>query len=362
MHAALMANTAWLDDELTTFQQLTVGLIDEQVRLTRVVPSSVGGFGLSDSPMLGRKLTWGESKFAALDQRRLVRLCETLEAEGVDLIHALHGDLWQAASVMGEQLDVPVIYNASSSDDVHHAARLLRHINPTRSVFAATTEPIAVELRQRTQNLLRVETILPGVHVSSDPAVNLRTPGEAPCIAVCGDGVMDEEYQILMEGIRLVIDDQPQVQFFFDGQRTDQHQVWKAARKLELLSNLSLVPRRLGHREMLLMADAIVHPQAMQRSRAVTLLAMAHAVPVLALTDPYLDYLVPDHTAWVLDEPTPQGWAELLTRLVLDPDAATDLGLRARAWVYEERLASDQIERVLTLYRSATGAPLPFPG
>lgn len=363
MHAAILANTAWLDDELTTFQQLTVGLIDEQVRLTRIMPDQLGGpgMGLGHSSLLGTRLTWRESKFAAVNHRRLVKLCDAIDHEGVELIHALHGDLWQPAAVIGDQLDLPVIFNAASSADARQADRLAKQLNPTRSVFCATTEPIARDLRARTHNLVRVETVLPGVHVG-DPAAHVRTPGEAPCIAVCGDGVMDEQYQQLLEGVALVVAERPEVQFFFDGQRTDQHQVWKAAQRLDLLGNLSFVPRRLGHREMLLMADALVHPQRLERSRSVTLLAMAHAVPVLAVADEVLDYLVPEHTAWVIDEPTAASWADLLMRLIVHPDDATDLGLRARAWVHEERLASDQIERMLSLYRSTAGTPLPFPG
>lgn len=363
MHTALLTNAAWLDDELTTFQQLTVGLIDEQVKLTRIMPADVGGksLGLGDSSLFGRKLTWKESKFSAVNHRRLVKLCDTIDHEGVELLHALHGDLWQPAAVIGDQLDLPVVFNVSSSDDVRQAVKLVKQLNPTRSVFCATTEPLAVELRDRTQNLVRIETVVPGVH-AGDPHLNTRTPGEAPCIAVCGDGVMDDEYQQLLEGIALLIADRPEVQFFFDGQRTDQHQIWKAAQRLNLLGNLSFVPRRLGHREMLLMADAIVHPQTLERSRSVTLLAMAHAMPVLAAADEMLDYLIPEHTAWVLDEPDAEAWADLLMRVVRHPDDAADLGMRARAWVHDERLASDQIERMLSLYRGTAGSPLPFPG
>ena len=58
MHVALLANEAWLDDELVTFEQLVVGLVDEQVRITRVVPAGVEGSGLGDSPMFGQRLTW----------------------------------------------------------------------------------------------------------------------------------------------------------------------------------------------------------------------------------------------------------------------------------------------------------------
>ncbi|MEM1107803.1 MAG: glycosyltransferase [Planctomycetota bacterium] len=363
MHAALLTNTAWLDDELTAFQQLTVGLVDEQVRLTRIMPDNMGGqeLGLGDVSLFGRKLTWKESRFPAVNHRRVVKLCEAIDNEGVELIHALHGDLWQPAAVIGDQLDLPVIFNAASGEDVRLAVKLVKQLNPTRSVFCATTEPIAAELRQQTENLVRIEAVVPGVHVG-DPHLHDRTPGEAPCIAVCGDGVMDGQYQELLAGIKLLVASRPDVQFFFDGQRTDQHQVWKAAQRMGLLPNLSFVPRRLGHREMLLMADAIVHPQSLERSRSVTLLAMAQAVPVLAAADGMLDYLIPDHTAWVLEQPDAEAWADLLMRVVRHPDDAADLGLRARSWVHDERLASDQIERTLSLYRSACGAPLAFPG
>lgn len=374
MHVALFANTAWLDDELTTFQQLTVGLVDEQVQITRVVPASVvarsdrgsdtsgpTSGGLGDSPLFGRRMTWSESAIAAIDHRRVVKLCEKLATAEVDLVHALHGDLWQPVAVIAEELDVPAVFTASSTEDVRLATRLMRQVQPTRCVFAATTDPIAAELRVATQKLVMVETVQPGVHVS-DPSINPRQPGEAMCVAVCGDGMMDEQYQAMLDGLAEFVLEQPQVQFFFDGQRTDQHQVWKAVRRMGLLPNVSFVPRRLGHREMLLMADAIIHPQRCERSRGVTLLAMAHAVPVLALADPYVDYLVDDHTAWLIHESTGDAWAEMLRRLINHPDDAADLGLRARAWVHEERLASDQIERVLTLYRNITGAPLPFPG
>ncbi|MEM9884044.1 MAG: glycosyltransferase family 4 protein [Planctomycetota bacterium] len=374
MHAALLVNSAWLDDEFTTFQQLTVGLIDEQVRLTRVVPRSAEGPGLGDTPLFGRRLTWPESRVAAINHRRLVRLAAELDAEGVTLLHALHRDLWPPAAVIGDQLDLPVVFSVQAEPDAAAAGRLARQLTPGRCVFAATTQPLAELTRDAVAGLVPVEHVPPGVHVGEPRDDPPDRDGRAPCLAVCGDGVMDDAYRQLLIAVRDVVDQRPDVQLFFDGQRTDQHQVWKAAQKLALLPNLSFVPRRHGHREMLLMADAMVHPQRLGRSRAVTLSAMAHGVPVLAAADPVLDYLLPDRTAWVLDDPAPgiapapgtgpdaEAWAGLILRAVDDPDAARALGRDARAWVRDHRLASDQIARVLSLYRQATGEPLPFPG
>jgi glycosyltransferase involved in cell wall biosynthesis len=362
MHVALLANSAWLDDELTTFQQLTVGLIDEQVRLTRVMPSGVGSAPSGgDGSLLGPKLTWSESRIGAVNHRRLVRVGQRLDASGVNLIHALQSELWQPAMVIGDELDLPVVYAANAAADVKQAGRLARQLNPTRSVFAATTEPIAAELRRRTQNLVPTELIPAGVHVGRD-APEVRPPGEAPCFAVCGSGVMDDDYLALLEGIGQVVETRPEVQFFFDGQGGDQHQVWRAVQRLDLLGHVSFTPPRLGHREMLLMADALIHPQATGRSRSVTLLAMAHAVPVLAVADEHLDYLIDGETGWVHPGPDAEAWADLIERRITAPDEAAQLGRSARAWVQQHRVAADQIDRTLRLYREVCGEPLPFPG
>ena len=208
---------------------------------------------------------------------------------------------------------------------------------------------------------MRVETVFPGVHVRT-PHPGGRAPGSPVCVAVCGDGVLDDSYRAVLGGIARAVQRRPGAQFFFDTPRTDPHRLWREAGRRGLLPHLSFVPRCAGHRELLLMADALVLPQPAGRNRGLTLQAMARALPVIAAGDPALDELTPDHTAWVLEQPDDAAWAEALGRLIEFPDEATDLGLRARAWVHEERLASDQIGRLLNVYRTMTGEPIGFVG
>ena len=290
-----------------------------------------------------------------------MKLATPLDEAGVDLIHALELGVWQPAAVMGESLDLPVLFQVSSGRDLDSAERLAGQVNPSRCAFVAATGPLGEALRERIGGQLRIEVIRPGVHTETAEA-EPREPEHTPCVAVCGDGQMDDHYQALLEGIRAVVAEYPAMQFFLDGRLTDQHQVWRAARSLNLLGNLSFVPRHMGRREVLLMADALVHPQAAGRCRGLTLMAMAHGLPVLAPADPHTDHLLADQTAWVLDDPTPQAWAVHLRRLVTDPGAAAELGERAREWVGRERLASNAIERIIHLYRTLSGQPLPYPG
>lgn len=383
MHAALLADADYLDQELPEFRQLCVGLMDEQVSLTRVVPAGAvraaskwrvaeqshdtapdagpADGPLADSPLCGARLTWEASRFSGLDHRRLMRLAAPLAAANVTLIHALSRGVWAAAATLGEQLDAAVVFRAANWADAEHAARLARQLRPTRCVLVAASEPLAAELRRRTENLVRVETIFPGVHVQV-PRAGGRPPGGPLCVAVAGDGVLDDDYRALLSGMAQVVAQHPATQFFFDTPRSDPHRLWRETARRGLLANVSFVPRQPGHRDLILRADALVLPQASGRTRSVTLRAMARAVPVLAAEDPALDELTHNHTAWVLPNPDPGAWADVLTRVVEMPSDADDLGLRARAWVHEERLASDQIGRLLNLYHTMTGEPIGFVG
>ncbi len=405
MHAAVIADPDYLDEELHEFRQLCVGLVSEQVQLTRVLPADAVRTAprrgpeaghrearapadaepahqvarrwqtadhpdtppgpdrgpLANSPLFGERLQWEASRWNGLNHRRLMRLAPALNANNVALIHALGRGAWSAAATLGEQLDAAVVFRAADWADAEFAARLARQLRPTRCVLAAASSPLARELQRRTENLVRVETVFPGVH--AEPLrPSGRRPGTPTCVAVAGDGPLNDAYRSLLAGISLAVGRNPSMQFFFNTPRTDPHRLWREAERRGLMSNVSFVPQQPGHRDLLLMADALVLPQATGRTRGITLRAMARALPVLAVDDPALDELTHDHTAWVLQRPDAAAWAEALTRVAVTPDDAEALGQRARVWAQEERLAGDQIGRLLNLYHTMTGEPIGFVG
>ena len=135
---------------------------------------------------------------------------------------------------------------------------------------------------------------------------------------------------------------------------------WQSVQRFGLLANMSVVPRQLGRRELLKAANVLIHPQSLHRCRGMTLQAMANGIPVLAREDPWLDYLVHDRTAWLLDTPSPASWHALLRRVAEQPEACRALARSAGAWVREHHPAPLQIGRVLDLYRRLTGQSLKF--
>jgi glycosyltransferase involved in cell wall biosynthesis len=251
------------------------------------------------------------------------------------------------------------VLSACSKLDIRLAQRVLPGLDPARVAVTAATEPIAQAIREQADPDLLIQTIGTGVHTqNADPPAPAE--GQALCVIISGNGVLDADYEALLGGIGRFIERQPMSQFFFDGQGSGQHQLWKAANTAGLLGNISLTPRRLGHREMLLRSHALIHPQALGRSRSLTLRAIARGLPVIARHDPYLDYLIDGETAVVLDDPSPERWAAVLDRLVSDTRATAQLGRSATQWIKQNRTISQQVAGVLDVYRRMSGQTIPF--
>lgn len=355
---ALIANTAWLDEELAAFRHLVVGLIDEQVQVTQVVPESLAG---EESSGFCERVTWQDSRWSVVRERRLYAMADRLEELGVELIHALDGRVWQGGLRLAKRLGLPAVLGAWSVMDMAQAERVQKKHDMDRVVFVTPTGPLALGLQKALAGKVHVELVPQGVHVPDEPREHSQEPGDL-CAVVAGNGTYDPAYDALITAMRAVVTRYPQAQFFFDGQGSDQHLLWQNARRHGLLSNMSLVPRRLGRRELLLRADVLIHPQALGKARTLTLAAMANGLPVMALQDPWLDYLVDQQTAWVVDRPDPQRWEQLILQLIEDPSGGQRLGERARQWIRQRHLAAVQVEHLLAVYRQLSGQPFRFPG
>lgn len=355
MQVALIANTAWLDEELATLHHLVVGLIDDSVQVVQVLPM---GRAEGEVVSFGTRLSWHERRGRWRNRRAINRMAEPLKQQGVELLHALDGRMWRAALDLGRQLSLPVVLSANSGMDIELAARYASRLVPGQHAVLCATEPLRQLVDQAIASAVPVRHVPFGVHLGK-PAPH--TQGETPCVVVSGDGGYDEYVHHLLLGAKQAIQAHPDLQLFFDSQREDPRAMWRAIRRQGLLAHSTLIPRRLGHREILLRAGAMIHPQPLGRSRSLTLRAMAHAVPVIACADPLLDDLIDGQTARVLHDPSPDTWAKALVSFASEPKIWSDLGLAAQQWVGQHRLASTQLERLITTYRHLTGEPIAFP-
>lgn len=356
MHAALIADTAWLTDELAMFKFLGVGLMGEQVRVAQVVPACTTDQQIS---AFGDRVIWHESRFDLVRSHRLAGLAGELDELRINVLHALDGRLWAGALRLAERLGVPAVLNVACIQDVTRAIKLRRNIAACRTAFAAATEPLAQAIREHAADPTLIRHLPPGAHMPAE-AVCPKS-NDALCLVITGNGVCDTQYQTLFEALRLFIEDHRDTLLFFDSQGGDQHPLWQAARRHGVLDNSSMIPTYINHREMLSGAHALVQPQTLGRARSVTLQAMACGLPVLARHDQWLDYLIDDQTAWTTEHGDVEDWLRLFRRIRDDPIAVQKMGLTARQWIGQHHLAAAQVEHTIELYRQLTGESYRFP-
>ncbi len=347
MHVALIADRTWLHAEPATFKALEVGLLDEQVKVTQVVPE-----GMADLPasMFSARLTWRPSRLGLLRDRRIGRLAPALAEAGVDLVHALDARLWPAAVRVARQMSVPLVMSCSAIQDVARAAQAMHGLGEGAVGFTATTQPIADALRQALGTSVLIERVPPGVHIADQP-IDRHRDGEAPCLVITGTGRYDSEYGALFAALQRYVETRPQAQFFLEARSSDQHGLWQAARRMDLLTHVNIVPSQVSRHHVLLQADAVLQPQASGRSRTFTLHAMGQGIPVIALADPVLDYLVDGQTAWIVEAPEQHRWSARLAQLDADPRGVAALIDSARRFCSKRHLVSHRVVQLLRLYR-----------
>ncbi len=354
MKAALLADGAWINEEANTFRYLAVGLTDEQVHVVPVTPVGVERPRLS---LITERVFYRSPKVNWW-RRAPRRLAEQLRERQVDLVHAMDGSIYPLARVLGSQLGVPVVCSCWSSAEL---IRIGSQGHDVSTVFILPTPALARRARELLGERTTIEQVHPGVlGVSDEPAEPLTDPAEALCCLVIGDGKVDVDYLALLRGVTMVRSRMPQLQLLLYAMGGDHHRLWQAASRLDLLGHVSLVDSAPQTRQLLVQADALMVPQPLGAVRTVVLEAMATKRPVIAATDPALDYLLEGKTARLLAEPTADRWADYLAQLVEMPRAFRSLGQSAAEYVTGHHQASACVGRILDIYRQGTGEPLPF--
>ncbi|MEM1098436.1 MAG: hypothetical protein AAGH92_06555 [Planctomycetota bacterium] len=390
MHVALLCGEHDLGERREALRALVVGLVSEGVRVSVAVPEGTderdvpgGGLGGATLAYPARTLGVGGPWMGAWlygkigSGRHWSRLAAQFEAMGdasgvPGVVLASDAETWLAAVAVGRMLDVPVMLFCHDRFDARLAPRLFTKLNPTRCLMVAGSEPIAQGLRDATQNLVVVEHVPPGVHLT-DRTPRQRGPDDPLCVVISTDGPLDEAYLACLEGLAAHCRERPSTLAILEGPHPDSHAAYKQLRRLGLTGQCSFAPRGRdagavpGVDALLLEADAVLHPQALGRNRPITLEAFARALPVVAADDAALDTLIDGHTAWTIDEAQPydalaEAWHGVLTRLTEEPEEARELGRRAQWWVREEHLFSDELERVIGLCQRLAAEPVKFPG
>lgn len=350
MHVALIIDEERLAREHGMLHRLLAGLTERGFRLTGVLPEPPPGDEVPDDLEIIVAAACVHTRMKVPPWMRRVRAAQVasdLDPSPPDLIHSIGENAWALGLDLARAIDRPVTLDVWSAD-------LVRRTPPARgggrvAGYVCPTEPIAEALRQRVPSDL-VSLVPVGVELPETPRRVLEDPAASIALAIIGSGHDVAAHKAMLTGLSRLVQEFPQIQMCIELRGPQEHEIWRHARRLDLLGHISGIVDAARHRQLLTGCDILVVPERSGQVRSLVFQAMALGMPVIASEDPSLDMLIDDRTAIIVREADPEEWADQIRRLVTTPELAARLGESARAWVAARNRAEDQVSRLASAF------------
>lgn len=349
--------------EQSMLTRLEVGLADEGLRVAHAIPEAAAAF--ASGGLISRSLTYTQRKFrfalgstARTIIRGLTDLSTSEDWEDVDLIHVFGGGAWPLGVALAKELEAPLVLEVWRSGLAARAFHLGASVKPA-PIFMAPDPAIERALRADPAQLI-VRSAPWGILTPMNYETKLPE-GRAVSAMLVGTGRDRLGFAAALEGLAIAIRSGADIMIFCDALAARRANLWPLAKTLGILDRLTLIAELEGRRDLVLQGDILLQPDSGGEQRSITLEAMAHAMIVVAASDPDVSVLQDGRTARIVPRIDPRLWAEVLNELLVDRERARRLGLEARRFIAENRRASDHIRAVLETYTLATkGEVLPF--
>jgi len=356
MNVAFLADRDWLDEYLPAYRHLVIGLIDESIPITQILPESLPDH---DRVGYGQLFTWSESRWDWLVQRRLLALAEPLRSQGIDVLHIASRQYLQAGLALAGELDAAVVFEVYDEDCLEYVEMLDQSQSQAGLAFLAPGHA----LYKQTVDLLgddrAVMLARPGLRPREVHATDTAGPIQCLTATIFRGSATDQENWLA--SLTKLVRDFPEIMVFVDVAHAREAQAfWKQSRKLDLSSHLTLASRPLGRFDMVTQADALIVPAAAGRPRGIVMQSMLAGLPVIAVPDPCVDYYEPGTTCQLVDDRSVTGWSSAIRELMADPVGARALGRSAATWAEQHFRVSTYVSAVIQAYHAATGEAIPF--
>jgi glycosyltransferase involved in cell wall biosynthesis len=355
MHVAMVIDEERLRQEHTMLNRLSIGLIDQGVQITRIVPDVIEVEAVWRSEQriaLASRIEVPMRVMPWMKRSRAVRIAAQLERMPPDVLYAIGQGAWPIALDAAKVMSRPVALGVWRASLIRKAARL--QSNPHVAAYIAPTEPIANELKRIVDPDL-VSLVPMGVAVPSRPNHIFADSPNSIGISVIGSGRDVPAYEALLGGMSRVIKDYPAVQIILELRGPHHHDIWRIAKRLELLGAVSGIEDAAQHRTLLTCCDLMLVPERYGELTSVLLDAMASGIPIVAQDDPYLRMLVDGETALMVSPCDAQTWAERVTALLSDPQRAKAIGLAGREFIRQQHASTIQIMRLTETLEQVVG-------
>jgi glycosyltransferase involved in cell wall biosynthesis len=362
MRVAMVIDEQRLKQEQRLLNRVGVGLMAEGVQLIRIVPEGMANEPLDQGERriaLARRI---EAPMRSLPWTRGLRLSRVIEALGDSIPDALilcGKGAWPLGLDLARALDRPALVEVWSATLTTELPRIDAHSHIVG--FVAASAGIASALRRRVPPELVLEVPM-GVAAPRRARLPLAAVDRAPALIVLGGARDVTAYAAMLRGLSAILPRHPGMQVFLELNGPHEHDIWRAAQRLNLLGAVSAIGSAANHRALIMRCDGVLWPERFGELRSLLLEAMAIGLPVIARADDALDMLVDDQTALLVADDDAEQWGQRLEFLVANPAEAQALGSRARERISSAYRSSDQVARLLEAIERHVGAdPIVFP-
>lgn len=267
--------------------------------------------------------------------------------------------LWGTGSLgwverWARRVGVPLLIHALGAGEVE---RLVRRGLGASERVAVASEALAAPLRQSFPLATeRWQTVPPGVALAVQHA--RQRPGARTLGVLCVTR-LDETHgpEVLIDALAQLRRDQHDVQVAVLGDGPGVGKVWQRIRARRVQDHCVVINEPKLWEKALPDADVCVVPAGRRELWLAPLLAMGLGKVVLASRDQLAEWFIEGRTAWQFTPGSAVELAYLLARVVEQPKRAQELKDAAAEYFRRHHSVGELVERLLTLYRAAIGAP-----
>lgn len=361
MHLAMIIDEQRLAQEYMMLNRLAVGLIGDGIQVTRIVPAEAASeyIQLKEQRMaLAGRLETDMNVLPWLRSTRARQLATAMDKRPPDVILAFGEKAWSIGLDLAKHMNRPLMLDVWSPQQI----RRIPTEKKAQEISAFVTSSKAMKnMLCRVVDPGLVSVVPYGVPIPKSGQRIFAAPNDLVTASVVGSGRDLAGYRALLDGLKRFCSTTPQLQIFLELRGPHQQDIWRYAKKLKLLSQISTFPEAAPHRKLLTQCDLLLMPEHYGEINSLLLESMACGMMVLGRRDGLLEMMIHENTALLIDEDSPAEWAQNLERALQEPEFSQMIGESARKHVIEHYSSSQQVQELSNLLeRVVTGGSYTF--
>jgi glycosyltransferase involved in cell wall biosynthesis len=341
--------------EHTLLRRLEVGFADQGWTVLHAAPESLAVAGQISLARVVEYDPVGPFTTARWRARRLIDRIDSLGlTEMPDIIHAWGSDAWGLALQTAAQLGIPAVFEVWADHLIPTLKRWERRITKLDTIGPVLwSTPSSHLLREIDHSGARFPSKLIHWGVYAESAPKQVSKNDQRALAVLSTGHEPHLTVTVLQAIAALRKDMPNLIVLLDEAAVSLHhkQVWSAVRDSGIADCTTIVSDMETRRDIVMLADLLIQPQATGEVRSITLDALAHGMIVLAHRDTAVDSLTGDGPPIVVDDQTQRGWEQALTVALNDHHRLERRSVAGQRFIADHRSVSNHVQQLLEIYQ-----------